>query len=225
MGQEGPSPFARPTQRTFSYQPQPLPSPQRYGHPDQPLGFSPHYNGTSSTPGAPQHGHRLRERSYIQPVGRTSIGRGGTHNQGIPLPTPDPTIASCISDEDVARQLIALGDVSNISHGRISASTMDDAFSGAADAASSVGVTSDSEEDSEDEADFPPRSKRKLDSIILAPESSEPSYDEIDGDNYEIERDIKSEHDEYEGIVDSAEQGYESTSTWNFQEAEDQQHY
>ena len=34
------------------------------------------------------------------------------------LPTPDPTIASCISDEDAALQLIWLGDTSNISLGR-----------------------------------------------------------------------------------------------------------
>ena len=41
------------------------------------------------------------------------------------LPTLDPTIASCISDEDVALQFMRLGDASNISQGRTSASTID----------------------------------------------------------------------------------------------------
>lgn len=63
------------------------------------------------------------------------------------LPTPDPTIASCISDEDVALQLMRLGDVSNFSLGRTSASTFDDALSGKADVASSA--TSESENESE----------------------------------------------------------------------------
>lgn len=65
------------------------------------------------------------------------------------LPTPDPTIASTISDEDVALQLMRLGDPSNLSHGRTSASTMDDALSGRADIASSA--TSDGEEYTDDE--------------------------------------------------------------------------
>lgn len=73
----------------------------------------------------------------------------GTHGNRINiygiLPTPDPTIASCISDEDVAMQLIRLGDASNFSHGRTSLSTADDAFSGVADASSSTGATSDGE--------------------------------------------------------------------------------
>jgi hypothetical protein len=66
---------------------------------------------------------------------------------GIPggiIPTPDPTIGSVISDEDVALQLMRLGDASNFStHGRTSTGTLDDALSGKAEAASS-------EEDSED---------------------------------------------------------------------------
>ena len=68
------------------------------------------------------------------------------HGFGI-LPTPDPTIASTISDEDVALQLMRLGDPSNMSHGRTSTSTMDDALSGRADIASSA--TSDSDDESE----------------------------------------------------------------------------
>ncbi len=56
------------------------------------------------------------------------------------LPTPDPTIGSVISDEDVALQLMRLGDASNFSsHGRTSTSTLDDALSGKAEVASSAG--------------------------------------------------------------------------------------
>jgi hypothetical protein len=79
---------------------------------------------------------------------------GGRQGNGV-LPTPDPTVASCISDEDVARTLIALGDASNYSHGRTSNSTVDETFSGAADAASSTGATSDSDEYSDAEGGLP----------------------------------------------------------------------
>lgn len=97
----------------------------------------------------PSHGHRLRERSNAPRLSYQGQMGGIARPQafGI-LPTPDPTVASCISDEDVALQLMRLGDASNISHGRTSASTLDDALSGRADAASSA--TSDSDEDSED---------------------------------------------------------------------------
>lgn len=98
-------------------------------------------------PAAPHHGHRLRDR------GSASTGplrRSAGTSQAI-LPTPDPTIASCISDEDVARQLIALGDASNFSMGRTSASTLDDGLSGVADVAWSTGATSDSDEGSDHE--------------------------------------------------------------------------
>jgi hypothetical protein len=103
------------------------------------------------------------------------------------LPTPDPTVASCISDEDVARQLIALGDASNFSQGRTSASTLEDAFSGAADAASSTGATSDSEEYSEDELGLPDHKR-----------SREYSRDEAD-DEYDHDTLIKSEYDGDDG--------------------------
>jgi hypothetical protein len=70
------------------------------------------------------------------------------NRQSIPgvLPTPDPTVGSAISDEDVALQLMRLGDPMAFSHGRTSTSTVDDALSGKADAASS-----DEEGDDEDE--------------------------------------------------------------------------
>ena len=89
--------------------------------------------------------------AYQQPS-RQLRGRPGTvtyppprQSAGGILPTPDPTVGSAISDEDVALQLMRLGDPMAFSHGRTSTSTVDDALSGKADAASS------DEEDDEDE--------------------------------------------------------------------------
>jgi hypothetical protein len=105
-------------------------------------------------------------------------------------------------DKDVALQLMRLGEMSNISHGRTSASTLDDTFSGRADAASSTGATSDAESESEDE--LPPARRQKLegspilpagaiskfrkhlDDILPSQDSTEPSGDEGD---YEDGRD------------------------------------
>lgn len=191
IGQEGAiSPFARPTQRPYSYQ-QPLPSPQSYGHNDQIYGYNPVRNNIYATPVVPEHGHRLRERTTTQSSGQFSNPAGNGSGHGI-LPTPDPTIASCISDEDVAMQLIRLGDASNFSHGRTSASTLDDAFSGAADAASSTGATSDGEDFSEEDDDLPARSRHRLDSSPMLPPGTTkrthkrlddilPSFDSSDG--------------------------------------------
>jgi len=106
----------------------------------------------------PAHGRRTRGAADPQ---RHSMGSGPGNGSGI-LPTPDPTVGSCMSEEDkdVALQLMRLGDMSNISHGRTSASTLaDDTFSGRADAASSTGATSDSESESEDE--LPPARRQK----------------------------------------------------------------
>lgn len=125
---------------------------------------------------APQHRHHLRDRAQVTPY------NARTGYSGI-LPTPDPTVASCISDEDVARTLIALGDASNYSHGRTSNSTMDETFSGAADAASSTGATSDSDEYSDDENGQPKHRK----------------YLEDRDAEYDNDGHIKSEFDEYEG--------------------------
>ena len=134
------------------------------------------------------------------------------------LPTPDPTIASCISDEDVALQLMRLGDASNISHGRTSASTLDDAFSGRADAASSA--TSNSDDDDEDAEQptlpalpAPPkleaspvlrssamlRHRKHLNDVLPSTDSTDPSGDEIDGEYvYDDKKDgvFKSEPDD-----------------------------
>lgn len=123
------------------------------------------------TPRFPEHGHRLRER----PAQSSAQFYNASSRPGGPgiLPTPDPTIASCISDEDVAMQLIRLGDASNFSHGRNSASTLDDAFSGAADASSSTGATSDGGEFSDDDdGELPPRSRQKLEPSPMLPPSA-----------------------------------------------------
>jgi hypothetical protein len=149
VGQAAPSPFALPSQKLFNHNSQALPSPR--GSNEGGRTAKQHNRSLPSGTSAPQHGHRLRTRGSTQ---LAPYIRAGNTGQGI-LPTPDPTIASCISDEDVARQLIALGDASNFSLGRTSASTLDDAFSGAADVASSTGATSDSDEYSEHAMDLP----------------------------------------------------------------------
>jgi hypothetical protein len=68
-------------------------------------------------------------------------------------------------DKDVALQLMRLGEMGNISHGRTSASTLDDTFSGRADAASSTGATSEEESESEDE--LPPARRQKTEGSPL----------------------------------------------------------
>ncbi|KAI1776235.1 hypothetical protein F4818DRAFT_374768 [Hypoxylon cercidicola] len=134
-------PFAHPGQNVFTNA-RALQSPQSYNN-----GYG--QAGMFATPMSDTRRHR------------GSIGYPG-NGAGI-LPTPDPTIGSCVSEEDkdVAIQLMRLGEMSNISHGRTSASTLDDTFSGKADAASSTGATSDA--DSESECDLPPARRQKLD--------------------------------------------------------------
>jgi hypothetical protein len=216
-GQEEPSPFARPAHRTYNTQ-QPLPSPQGFGHNEQLYGTNLGRFPPYTTPGHPEHDHRLRDRPAAPPTGlshSSAIRHGGP---GI-LPTPDPTIASCISDEDVAMQLIRLGDASNFSHGRNSASTLDDAFSGAADASSSAGATSDGGDVSEDEggdenhsrwkqgpepsatlsAEAVKRTLNPLDETLPSRDSTEPSGDDGDEAHRQAARaanQIKSEYDE-----------------------------
>ncbi|KAK9769207.1 hypothetical protein SCAR479_02451 [Seiridium cardinale] len=161
-------PFAHPGQNPFT-NPRPLQSPQNYSH-----GYS-HF-GMYATPNTDSRRHR------------NSIG----YPPGI-LPTPDPTIGSNMSEEDkdVALQLMRLGDMSNVSHGRTSASTLDDTFSGKADAASSTGATSDGDSDSGDE--LPPPRRQKMDipatnsrlyqtteSHFIAREHAEASGDDAD---------------------------------------------
>ncbi|KIX04465.1 uncharacterized protein Z518_05333 [Rhinocladiella mackenziei CBS 650.93] len=149
--QEAPSPFHPPAQKLYGNQQHPVLSPQNYGENHHTYGPGDQGAGGEMTTPVPQHGHRLRGRSTMQ---QGHSGRQGYNGNGV-LPTPDPTVASCISDEDVARTLIALGDASNYSHGRTSNSTLDETFSGAADAASSTGATSDSDEYSDAEGGLP----------------------------------------------------------------------
>ncbi|KAG5951545.1 hypothetical protein E4U53_002860 [Claviceps sorghi] len=144
-------PFVHPGQHPFT-NPRPMPSPQSYN------------NAQPAVYATPAHGHRSRDS-----IGYASNGSGvGSGLSGV-LPTPDPTVGSCMSEEDkdVAIQLMRLGEMSNISHGRTSASTQDDTFSGRADAASSTGVTSDGDSYSEDERSASRRQK-KLDTAGTA---------------------------------------------------------
>ena len=110
-----------------------------YGHNEQSYSMVPPNSTLYATAPSNQHGHRLRDRANVPSIATRSITGTLPRAQGFGiLPTPDPTVASCISDEDVALQLMRLGDASNISRGRTSASTLDDALSGRADAASSA---------------------------------------------------------------------------------------
>lgn len=180
-------PFTIPSHNPFA-NPQTLQSPQSYSN-----GFG--QPGLYSTPAA--QGRRTRA-GVSYPANRQSIGSTPNGNSSGILPTPDPTVGSCMSEEDkdVALQLMRLGEMSNISHGRTSASTLDDTFSGKADAASSTGATSENDSESEDE--LPPARRQKIDaSPILPPgaikkllphlhdllpsqESTEPSGDEYE---------------------------------------------
>jgi hypothetical protein len=141
------SPYSINNQQTFSYS-HPLPSPQSYGNMDSSYlhGLATPYSASS----VPGQGYKSRARGSGQYGGYRYSGSGGV------MPTPDTTLASVsvISDEDVARQLMRLGDASNFSvHGRTSTSTLDDAFSGKADAASS---SEESDDGSDDAGELPP---------------------------------------------------------------------
>ncbi len=142
-----------------------------------------------------QHEHYLRSR----PLGSHPLARGpsaatptGAKSGPGVLPTPDPTVSSCISDEDVAIQLMRLGDASNLSHTtRHSTSTVDDSMSGAAEIASSVDASSDGETRGNasqpmprvDSSPIPPpgtsrRQYKHLDEILPSSDSTDPSADE-----------------------------------------------
>ena len=216
--QENPSPFARPTQRHFTYS-QPLQSPQSYGHGEHTYGIIPQNKHPSNVPAAPQTGRRLRERTNAPSLSARMSNGINSRAQGFGiLPTPDPTIASCISDEDVALQLMRLGDASNISHGRTSASTLDDAFSGRADAASSATSNSDDDADDVEQPSLPAlpaqpkleaspvlrpntirRHQKHLNDGLPSTDSTDPSGDEVDGEYaYDDKKDgvFKSEPDD-----------------------------
>lgn len=170
-------------------------------------------------PSAPHTGRRLRDRANPPSLSARMSNGIMPRAQGFGiLPTPDPTIASCISDEDVALQLMRLGDASNISHGRTSASTLDDAFSGKADAASSATSNSDDEGEDAEQLSLPAlpapakleaspvlrpnairRHHKHLNNGLPGTDSTEPSGDEVDGDYvYDDKKDgvFKSEPDD-----------------------------
>lgn len=178
------SPLPYTNQQTFSYT-QPLPSPQSYGggmvQPQSALSSS---NGYGSAYYQPPRQLRERPSAANHHSNRLSIGGSGI------LPTPDPTVGSAISDEDVALQLMRLGDASNFSYGRTSASTADDALSGKAEAPSS---DDEDERDVGEDAALPavPRwpkadvgPQRKKQRMMLDRASNETS-----GDEYEDQRD------------------------------------
>lgn len=215
-GQDNASPFARPTQRAFAYN-QPLQSPQSYGHGEHTYGIVPQTNTPLTAPPVIQHGRRLRDRANVPSLpARPSSGMVlRVQGFGI-LPTPDPTIASCISDEDVALQLMRLGDASNFSHGRTSASTLDETLSGRADVASSATSDSDEGSDQTEQPSLPMpqdhnkdgpaiqscgfrKPRKHVNNGLPSVDSIEPSGDEIDGDYmYDDQKDgvFKSDPDD-----------------------------
>ncbi|KAB8360833.1 hypothetical protein FH972_024567 [Carpinus fangiana] len=102
-------------------------------------------------------GSRETRSSMRVPASRLS----GGSNSAI-LPTPAPTIGSMISDEDVAYQLMRLGDPSNFSRGRTSTSTMaDDALSGKAELASSVEYSDEEDAVTEQDLQYPTHHQNK----------------------------------------------------------------
>lgn len=132
-----PSPGQFNNQRTFSYSHnQAALSPQGYGFGGS---VTPHTGNIASaisngyTQPSSHHQRSLSNR------GPQRLSNGGAAPTTY-LPTPDPTVGSVISDEDVAWQLMRLGEPSNMSsHGRPSTSTLDETLSGKAEAASDEG--------------------------------------------------------------------------------------
>ncbi|KAF2122905.1 hypothetical protein BDV96DRAFT_482275 [Lophiotrema nucula] len=185
----GASPYALSNQQTFAFS-HPLPSPQSHGQ-----GDSSYLHGlvTPYSTSSAQAGYRSRTRGSGQ---YTPYRQSGV--SGMILPTPDPTLGSVsvISDEDVARQLMRLGDASNFSiQGRTSTSTLDDALSGKAEAASSS-EESDDGSDEEDEQGLPPLPyngpRMNMPNLPQKYES-----DESSGEDYEEQDDsFKGESDE-----------------------------
>ena len=131
----------------------------------------------------PAHGHRLRDRVNTPSITTQMRGVFGPRTPGFGiLPTPDPTIASTISDEDVALQLMRLGDPANMSHGRTSASTMDDAFSGRADIASSVSDEEEDESDLDHSAIQPEKNTESFTSVVHRKRPASTAVSEFSGD-------------------------------------------
>ncbi|KAK3948716.1 hypothetical protein QBC32DRAFT_317521 [Pseudoneurospora amorphoporcata] len=144
-----PLPFSNATQNPFS-NPRPLQTPPNY------------------------HNHYAASSTYATPAiddrrARGSIGydASGVATGKRTMLTPDPTVRSCVSEEDkdiqdVAMQLMLLQGDWN-SHKRSSGSTLEDTFSGRAGASCSTGTTSDCESESEDEM---PLAHTKTDELV-----------------------------------------------------------
>ncbi|KAI9775107.1 MAG: hypothetical protein M1835_005933 [Candelina submexicana] len=226
--QSGPSPVAYATQRSFSFN-QSLQSPQSWASHGHTFNYPPQVGLSYPAPPGQQHGSRLPSRddptyplssrdSIVVPNGRAS---------GV-LPTPDPTVGgSCISDEDVALQLMRLGNTSNISRStRNSGSTFDDGFSGAADVASSTSATSESGDgtDATEKPSLPTttirsklesgqislsgplkRSHKHLGDVLPSFDSTEPSGDDVDGDiDCEDKKDGSFQHEDFMNELEDA---------------------
>lgn len=166
---------------SFGYS-HPLPSPQSLGK-----------NEYITAAQANLAGQQARPRGRTYSIHGPSRLSGGS-TTGL-LPTPDPTIGSVISDEDVALQLMRLGDATNYSHGRISTSTMDETLSGKADMASSEGETD--VESLAGDIGLPPdprnssngHARKKLKAIDAAQayysdDASEDEYDDVDDGSF-----------------------------------------
>ena len=184
------SPYSWSNQRTFSY-PQPLPSPQSYTRPEPHFG---HHAGYG-----PAGGQQFRSHPAQVTYGPPRQSTGGI------LPTPEPTACSTISDEDVALQLMRLGDASNFSYGRTSTSTMDDALSGKAEAASSAEESDNGEPQLSPTNLEPPthvsgprrKKQRLLDHTLPSTDSIQSSGDEYEEDSFKGESDdvLPAEYD------------------------------
>lgn len=219
--QNGPPLFHETPQHTFAY-PAPPHSPRSLGPGATGYGHGVHSGPGQAMPAGSQHGHHLRNRPQAPPLAsRHSTGAPPAgHPSGI-LPTPDPTIASCISDEDVAIQLMRLGDASNLSLGtRNSASTVDDGLSGVAEVASSAGDTSDEESDGAERPTLPAqprhepesspiplpgsikRRHKHLDEILPSFDSTEPSGDEGSRKKGPGDHDREDHDDDEDGKAD-----------------------
>ncbi|PSK42928.1 hypothetical protein B9Z65_6882 [Elsinoe australis] len=180
------SPLPLSNQRTFMFT-QPLPSPQSHGRSDS------YMNQGVYGQNLPYNGHQLRGRAAVsyQPTRRST---GGI------LPTPEPTVGSVISDEDVALQLMRLGDASNMSHGRTSTSTLDDALSGKAEAASSDEDESDDEDIALPAPRYPiqdqgPRKKPRLDNVHIHNHAHNETTDSSE-DEYNNDESFKGDSDD-----------------------------
>lgn len=174
-----PSPYPYPNQQTFSYT-QPLPSPQSHGGNSYMQNGMPaaSYNSYSQPP-RQLRGARPSNSAFPPP----RLSGGGV------LPTPDPTVNSVISDEDVALQLMRLGDASNFSHGRTSTSTLDDALSGKAEAPSSEEEDDDEEEEVSGLPAVPSWPKNEAGPQRKKQRMHQPGSDGTTGDEYEDQRD------------------------------------